>query len=183
MHVGMSRAPTHAAPACARAMQAQSTKLMLPSCRACSGAGPNAATTVAGKPTIYPTAAARPTLLCIGMPERLMTILVRMPPPTPANPDTAPIRNPEKSRPTPTGGCGKTGPKAPRSGESCGREQAKTGEHRDQEGTPQVGGRELRKDAFPHDARPPFPKERRVGIARAPVDDRRCECRREDCCQ
>ena len=43
----------------------------------------------------YPTAAARPTLLCIGMPERLMTILVRMPPPTPANPDTAPIRNPK----------------------------------------------------------------------------------------
>ena len=91
------------------AMHAQIGKLMLPSCAASPRLGANAATIVAGAPTITPAAAARPMLLCIDKPDKLMTIFVMMPPPTPAKPETSPINRPEIRRQLPLGGCVRMG--------------------------------------------------------------------------
>jgi hypothetical protein len=44
--------------------------------------------------TTTPAAAARPILLCIGIPVRVMKMFVRMPPPTPAKPEDTPIAAP-----------------------------------------------------------------------------------------
>ena len=76
-------------------MHAHIGKLMLPSCAASPRLGANAATIVAGAPTTTPAAAARPMLLCIDKPDKLMTIFVMMPPPTPAKPETNPIATPD----------------------------------------------------------------------------------------
>jgi hypothetical protein len=63
----------------------------------------NAAMMVAGTLTTTPTAAARPTHLCF-MPDRLMTMLVMIPPPTPATPENRPMATLATSRTRPEGG-------------------------------------------------------------------------------
>ena len=59
---------------------------------------------VAGTLTKTPAAAARPMLLCIGSPWSVITIFVRMPPPTPANPEESPMLAAAKCRNSPPGG-------------------------------------------------------------------------------
>ena len=60
-----------------------------------------AATIVAGTLTTTPTAAARPMHLCIVMPDKLMMMLVMIPPPTPAKPENSPMLTPAASRNVP----------------------------------------------------------------------------------
>jgi hypothetical protein len=75
---------------------------------------PSAATIVAGALTTTPTAAARPMLLCIGSPDNAITMLVRMPPPTPAKPETIPIASsPATWRNEPFGDSANSGRKRP----------------------------------------------------------------------
>ena len=93
-------APTHAPTAWAGAMHAHSARSMLPSWMAVWEVVAIAATRVAGTLTTMPTAAARPTLLCIGTPENVITTLVRMPPPTPAKPEHTPMPSHRNGKPT-----------------------------------------------------------------------------------
>ncbi len=104
-------APSHAAAACAGAMQAQIARSMLPSWGGLEECVAIAATTVAGMLTTMPFAAARPTLLCMGSPDSVMTTFVRMPPPTPANPEQAPIPMLAQCRKMPPGGASSAGAK------------------------------------------------------------------------
>jgi len=67
-------APNHAAMACAGAMQAQMAQSMLPIWVGCIASVAMAATMVAGMLTTMPAAAARPTLLCIGNPDSVITM-------------------------------------------------------------------------------------------------------------
>src|SRR5882757_6282525 len=82
-----SFAPNHAPVAWAGAMQTQIARSTLPIAVAFNDSEARVATIVAGTPTTMPAAAARPMLLWIGMPETVMTIFVRIPPPIPANPE------------------------------------------------------------------------------------------------
>jgi hypothetical protein len=61
------------------AMQTCTATAMLLSRVAPVDAGVSAAIIVAGTLTTTPAAAARPTLLCIGSPDKLITVLVKMP--------------------------------------------------------------------------------------------------------
>src|SRR5215471_14006572 len=83
---------------------------MLPTLVGAEAPDASAATKVAGRLTTTPAAAARPILLCIGNPPRVMTIFVRMPPPTPAKPEHKPIAVPAMLRNLPAGGLSKTRP-------------------------------------------------------------------------
>ena len=89
-------APIQAPAACAGAMQAQIARSMLPSWVGAEEWVAVAATNVAGMLTTMPVAAARPTLLCMGSPDSVITTFVRMPPPTPASPEQTPIPKPAK---------------------------------------------------------------------------------------
>ena len=76
----------------------------LPSCVGAEPPVANAATIVAGRLTTTPAAAARPILLCIGIPVRVIKMFVRMPPPTPAKPEDKPIAAPATIGNLPPGG-------------------------------------------------------------------------------
>ena len=104
-------APSQAAAACAGAMQSQIARSMLPSWVGLEECVAIAATNEAGTLTTMPVAAARPTLLCIGSPDSVITTFVRMPPPTPASPEQAPIPMLANCRKKPPGGASKTGAK------------------------------------------------------------------------
>src|ERR1051325_3437584 len=103
------RAPNQAPTVCAGAMQAHIERLIEPKSATCDGAEAKAAIAVPGTPTTTPTAAARPTLLCIGTPDSPMTTLVMMPPPTPAKPETRPMPTPATRGKLPFGGSCKSG--------------------------------------------------------------------------
>ena len=174
-------APIHAAPAFAGAMHAHIGKLMLPSCAASPELDANAATIVAGAPTITPAAAARPMLLCIDTPDKVMTMFVIMPPPTPAKPETESNCYTGDVPPIPAWRLVQDRPKTPGGGEAHGNDQAECGKDRDQNAASEMRGRELPDDHPRSDARPPFAQERKIGVTGSPVSERGHNCRRQNC--
>lgn len=174
------RAPYHTANACAGAIDAHTARSILPSRIGSEAPGANAATKVAGKLTTTPAAAARPMLLCIGIPARVITMLVRMPPPTPAKPDDKPIVAPAIVGNPLDGSRSTIG--ANRLGKANRVAKIRQSNANSPVITlPRTCGAASCPTTTPNgDARSPIPQETDVGIPRPPVCQRRYECSRQD---
>jgi hypothetical protein len=107
----------------------------------------------------------------MGIPENAMTMFVRMPPPTPANPDTAPIPNPARWPEAAARRVLEHRLKPSGSGKAHRYHETKYGKGSGQNRAAQVRRYELGDDYPDRDARPPLAQKGQIDIAGAPVTD------------